>query len=118
MALKRIFGLAAVAIILTLFVLGALNESRSPPPPKYVPRVPIYIAVSSGGITVDGRPSSLDALAYDISSQSRASEQAEQEIHLYAEPGVKYETFAEVRQRVETEGWTKIKRVNISKPDQ
>lgn len=121
MDLKRVLGLALCAVAFALIVWGlffaklsntmAIKVDLPPaetPAPQPAPK-PIDIFIdANGGIRVNGRPSSLDALPRDVAAQSTMPDKSRQEVRMRATGNVKYETFIAVTNRLKDSGWYKV----------
>jgi len=81
------------------------------------PKPPVLITIqNSGALYLAGRPTSLDALARDLSARFAADSQTgprkDQRLMVSAQADVPYEALMGVIDKVHTEGWTQIGIVN------
>jgi biopolymer transport protein ExbD len=121
---KRVLGLGLASVALALVVWGLFfakmsmvsikidlppaHAPKSPPAPK-----PVDVFIDAKGeIRVNGRPSSLDALARDVAAVSTAADKREQRVMIRGADNIKYETFMAVLERLQAGGWYKVGLIN------
>ena len=112
--------LLVLLIIFMVAVPTAVTSIKVDLPParqEASPQKPVLIAIqASGALFLAGQPTSLRALANDLSARFVAEGQAgprkEQRVMVMAQADVPYEAFMGVINQVHHEGWTKVGIVN------
>jgi biopolymer transport protein ExbD len=112
--------LLVLLIIFMVAVPMAVTSIKIDLPPAKMeasPQKPVLIAIqASGALFLAGQPTSLRALANDLSARFVAEGQAgprkEQRVMISAQADVPYEAFMGVINQVHAEGWTKVGIVN------
>jgi biopolymer transport protein ExbD len=110
-------------VLLIIFMVAVPTAVTSikldlPPPQDTVtPQKPVLIAIqASGALVLAGQPTSLRALAKDLSARFVAEGQAgprkEQRVMISAQADVPYAALMGVINQVHVEGWTKVGIVN------
>ncbi|CAN7522143.1 ExbD/TolR family protein [Caulobacter sp. LjRoot300] len=122
MSWKRILGLALASIALALVVWGLFLPLTTvsikvdlPParPSKPVEPKAVEIFIdANGAIQVNGRPSSLDALASDVGAVSTARDKNQQQVMIRASETISYDTYMAVLERLRGAGWRKVGLIN------
>ena len=112
--------LLVLLIIFMVAVPVATTSIKVDLPPAQLeasPQKPVLIAIqASGALFLAGQPTSLRALAKDLSARFVAEGQAgprkEQRVMVMAQADVPYEAFMGVINQVHDQGWTKVGIVN------
>jgi biopolymer transport protein ExbD len=112
--------LLVLLIIFMVAVPTAVTSIKLDLPPasdEVTPQKPVLIAIqASGALFLAGQPTSLQALAKDLSARFVAEGQAgprrEQRVMVSAQADVPYEAFMGVINQVHAEGWTKVGIIN------
>uniref|UniRef100_B0T399 Biopolymer transport protein ExbD/TolR n=1 Tax=Caulobacter sp. (strain K31) TaxID=366602 RepID=B0T399_CAUSK len=110
-------------VLLIIFMVAvpvattAIKVDLPPASDRVTPQKPVLIAIqASGALFLAGQPTSLKALASDLSARFVAEGQAgprkEQRVMVMAQVDVPYEAFMGVINQVHAEGWTKVGIVN------
>ena len=111
---KRKIALLLGAIVLLLLVIPIttvrikidLPPAVSPPPNQLKP---IYVTIdASGAIRVEGKASSLSALADDVLAQAATTDRSQQRIIVKADDDLAYKDFNAILRRLRDAGWSKI----------
>jgi biopolymer transport protein ExbD len=112
--------LLVLLIIFMVAVPTAVTSIKVDLPParqEASPQKPVLIAIqASGALFLAGQPTSLQALAKDLSARFVAEGQAgprkEQRVMVMAQADVPYEAFMGVINQVHADGWIKVGIVN------
>jgi biopolymer transport protein ExbD len=118
--LRRTIVLVLGAVVLLLLLAVPIATVRIkidlPPavdakPPRPAKPVDIFID-EDGAIRVDGRPSSLDTLARDVTAVSTVRDKREQLVRIRGAKTLEYAAYMAVLQRLQGAGWYKVGLVN------
>ncbi|WP_454717048.1 ExbD/TolR family protein [Caulobacter segnis] len=110
-AIGVLIGFALIVVALRLSVTSIRIEL----PPVEQPKTagPVFVGMlPDGRLTVDGQPTTLDALTQDVAARFTDMPIDQQRIMIRATRDVKYDHFMDVLNRLEGHGWTKIGLIN------